>query len=241
MSAAIKLSAGEVVTLEACEAVIEAGRQSFIDVGKALTDVRDGKLWREKYESFEDYCQKRWRWGKRRAYQLIEAGEVAKSLPESPCKILQNDSQARELAKVAPAKRAAVLEQAAASGPVTAKSIKSANKELNGSQPDEATSQSGTGSVVATLEQPTPDNQAGIRATPANDKSAEFKEACGGANILAVFIEEMESRTTTAVEKFDFETLVKFRVALMVEMGRVNTKIEAFRKAERAKKMQEAA
>lgn len=84
-------------------------------------------------------------------------------------------------------------------------------------------------------------NTAGNRAAPANSQDAAFVEACGGANILAVFIEEMEARTTTAVEKFDFETLVKFRVALMVEMGRVNTKIESLRKAERAKKLSSAA
>jgi hypothetical protein len=43
------------------ERVIERGLQSFVEVGKALADIRDGKLYRCQGDAtFEDYCQQRW-------------------------------------------------------------------------------------------------------------------------------------------------------------------------------------
>ena len=48
-------------TLQQCEADIEHGSAAFLKVGKALLDIESGKLYQDdKYESFEDYCRKRW-------------------------------------------------------------------------------------------------------------------------------------------------------------------------------------
>jgi hypothetical protein len=63
--------------------------------------------------TFEDYCRKKWGMTRMRASQLIEAAQVKGSLPESVNHGLQNERQAREVAKVEPAKRAAVVEIAA--------------------------------------------------------------------------------------------------------------------------------
>ena len=59
------------------EVVIERGVRTFMEVGAALAEVRDSKLYREKYDTFADYCRDRWAMGKSRAYQLIEASGTA--------------------------------------------------------------------------------------------------------------------------------------------------------------------
>jgi hypothetical protein len=47
--------------LAQCEGVIERGMKSFIEVGTALLKIRDERLYRENYGTFEEYCRKRWK------------------------------------------------------------------------------------------------------------------------------------------------------------------------------------
>ncbi|WP_062235822.1 hypothetical protein [Aureimonas sp. N4] len=58
--------------LAECEKVIEKGLSTFVDVGNALVEIRDDKLYRETHQRFEDYCRDRWDLGRARAYQLID-------------------------------------------------------------------------------------------------------------------------------------------------------------------------
>jgi hypothetical protein len=74
------------------EAVIEAGLQTFVEVGAALLEIRDGRLYRETHASFEAYCRERWNFTGRRGRQLIAAAEVGTVVP------IENEAQARELA-----------------------------------------------------------------------------------------------------------------------------------------------
>lgn len=123
-----ELSFPEHNTLTKCEEAIKRMQAGFAEGGLALTRIRDEKLYREDYDSFEEYCQEKWGWGRQRAYQLIEAAEVKESLPKSVNNCLQNEAQARALAKVPEAKREEVLKEAEASGAVTASSITEAAK-----------------------------------------------------------------------------------------------------------------
>src|SRR5262245_27285617 len=84
------------------EKVIEQGLHTFLDVGYALAHIRDGKKYRAAgYENFESYCQGRWQLSRARAYQLIDAAEIADGLstnvdiPEP-----RNEAQVRPLAKL---------------------------------------------------------------------------------------------------------------------------------------------
>ncbi len=82
------------------EGVIERGLATFIDVGNALTAIRDGNLYPTTHPTFEAYCADRWGLVRSRAYQMIDAAEVstivdAEELPAPP-----NESVARELAKL---------------------------------------------------------------------------------------------------------------------------------------------
>lgn len=85
-------------TLDECEAVIRRGLNSFIEVGEALMEIRDNRLYREKgFSRFEDYCQQEWKWTHRHANRLIESAEVVHSLgPIGPI-LPATESQAREL------------------------------------------------------------------------------------------------------------------------------------------------
>ena len=51
--------------LAECEAVIERGQQTFIEVGQALMEIRDSRLYRETHATFEAYCNERWGWTRR--------------------------------------------------------------------------------------------------------------------------------------------------------------------------------
>jgi hypothetical protein len=42
------------------EDIIDRGFQTFLEVGSALKEIKERKLWSPEYASFEDYCQGRW-------------------------------------------------------------------------------------------------------------------------------------------------------------------------------------
>ena len=41
------------------EKVIAKGRKTFLEVGRALMEIRDTRLYRREYSGFEEYCQTR--------------------------------------------------------------------------------------------------------------------------------------------------------------------------------------
>jgi hypothetical protein len=123
------LNSAEVSALNHCEQRIHEGLGRFRDVGLALASIRDNRLYRATDATFEIYCRERWHWSRQRAHQMIECAEVAASLPGDCQPLVDNERQARELAKVEPEKRAEVLALAAQAGPVTAKAIRHAAQD----------------------------------------------------------------------------------------------------------------
>lgn len=133
-------------SLKAHEEIIEAGIKSFIDVGQSLMAIRDERLYEKSYDSFEQYCQKRWGFKKSYAYDLIESAVVVHDLSaiaDTKTDFFpQNESQARAVADAAPdAKtRAVVWEAAVESAPrgedgkprVTAAVVKKAAAAITG-------------------------------------------------------------------------------------------------------------
>ena len=49
--------------------------KAWYDNGLLLREIRDDKLYKKKYGTFEEYADQRWGWKKSRAYQMIEAAE----------------------------------------------------------------------------------------------------------------------------------------------------------------------
>jgi hypothetical protein len=88
----------EPIELQAYEATIADGLQTFVDVGEALLAIRDKRLYRESHKAFEDYCRQRWGFNRQRASQLIQAADVSKILDSAGLPAPANDAQARELA-----------------------------------------------------------------------------------------------------------------------------------------------
>lgn len=77
--------------LRECEAVIERGMSSFIEVGNALAEIRDSGLYLEFAATFEAYCRDRWSMGRNYANKLIGAAAVGTTVP------IESERTAREL------------------------------------------------------------------------------------------------------------------------------------------------
>jgi hypothetical protein len=60
--------------------VIRKGLTDFINVGEALARVRDLKLYRKDYKTFEEYVEKRWGFKRAYASRLINTAGVGKFL-----------------------------------------------------------------------------------------------------------------------------------------------------------------
>lgn len=94
------------------ETVIERGLATFVEVGEALLEIRDSRLYRDTHGSFEDYCRERWGFSESRASRLIAASEVARALPMGK---VTTERVARELVPLArkdPEAAALVLSEA---------------------------------------------------------------------------------------------------------------------------------
>ena len=99
----------ETESLAQCEALIERGMKTFVQVGEALAAIRDARLYRESHDTFEDYCKERWGMSRPRAYQLIESAQAVSTMVDKS--MITTERQARELAKVEPERRQEVIER----------------------------------------------------------------------------------------------------------------------------------
>jgi hypothetical protein len=70
------LSDDERRALACHEKVIDGGRQIYLAVGRALTAIRDGKLYRESHPTFAVYARGRWQLSRSKAYRCLDAVEV---------------------------------------------------------------------------------------------------------------------------------------------------------------------
>ena len=55
---------------------IAKGLKSFLEVGLAFKEIRDKQLYRQHYNTFEEYVAKRWELSRPRAYERCAASEV---------------------------------------------------------------------------------------------------------------------------------------------------------------------
>lgn len=102
--------------LERCEAVIERGFRTFVEVGTALERIREARLYRARHGTFEDYCHERWGMSRVHAHRMIEAAVVAKNLLPIG-NIPAAESQARPLAPLKPEQQRAAWTEAVATAP----------------------------------------------------------------------------------------------------------------------------
>ena len=84
----------ERVRFDECEQIIKKGLNTFLEVGQALSEIRDNRLYREDYPkyTFEKYCKEVWDLGKSTAYQKID-GYRAVSFLESKMSAIADFSE----------------------------------------------------------------------------------------------------------------------------------------------------
>src|SRR5262245_52310475 len=105
-----QLTTTEKQELVRCEETIEAGLKTFYEVGKALLKIRDMRLYRAEYPTFEAYCQDRWGISRNRAYQNISAVQIVDQI--SPTSLSPtSDTQVRPLLVLPEGKRRIVWEE----------------------------------------------------------------------------------------------------------------------------------
>jgi len=88
--------------LERCEVVIKQGLKTFIEVGQALMTIKEKRLYRISFKTFEDYCVERWSISKPRAYQLIDAANVIIGLSTTVDVLPESERQVRPLTSLEP-------------------------------------------------------------------------------------------------------------------------------------------
>jgi hypothetical protein len=110
------MSKGECQTLKEYERAIDRGLTTFYAVGTALAAIRDGRLYRETHNTFEEYCRERWGFTRMRASQMIAASAVYENVNHG----LQppaTERQARPLTALPAEQQAAVWQKAVESAP----------------------------------------------------------------------------------------------------------------------------
>jgi hypothetical protein len=76
------------------EKTIARGKQTFVEVGLALAEIRDLRLYKREYGGFEEYCRERWGWEKAYANHVIRAADVVKCLPAETATMVANEGAA---------------------------------------------------------------------------------------------------------------------------------------------------
>ena len=126
--------------LEKCEEVIERGLKTFVDVGGSLLEIRDSKLYRTGYATFEEYCRDRWGMSRIHAHRMIEAASVTNNLLPMGNILPINERQARPLTQLEPDQQReawrAVIDNAPPTG-ITAALVLEAAKEIQQEKRDE--------------------------------------------------------------------------------------------------------
>src|SRR5687768_16325745 len=119
--ATVVLSARDADDLARCEAIVARGLQTFVEVGQALIEIRDKRLYRASHATFEEYTRDRWALSGRRIYELMDSAEVTQLIScamaqeinqETP--LPANERQARPLTRLLPHPAAPAEDKASA-------------------------------------------------------------------------------------------------------------------------------
>jgi hypothetical protein len=106
------LSEEEVRDRERLERTVE---RAFYQAGSALQELRDRRLYRDGYDSFEDYCRGRFGHSRQKANYLIMGAAIYRTLSAANCPLLpSSEYQVRPLAVLAPQQQPTVWNEAVA-------------------------------------------------------------------------------------------------------------------------------
>jgi hypothetical protein len=108
----IPLDESEKERLRELEEIVDRGLQTFYEVGQALIEIRDRKLYRQTHKTFEVYCQEKWNIGRRTADRYISATKIVEILRPIGLKIPTKESQIRSLVGLPPAQQLEIWQKA---------------------------------------------------------------------------------------------------------------------------------
>lgn len=106
LGVAEQLTDSEYINLLTYEEVVAMANTSWFEAGRALAQIRDQALWRGAYTGFDEYCARRWQFGRTMRHYLIGAASVCdtlKSVPDLPAP--EFESQVRALVPLDSEKR----------------------------------------------------------------------------------------------------------------------------------------
>jgi ParB family chromosome partitioning protein len=118
------------------ESTIEYGLKTFVEVGTALAEIRDSRLYRREFRTFEEYCRERWQLSDRQALRLMKSAKTIGILSSNPTNwssLPERESQARPLTSLEPEQQIAAWETAVAissNGKPTAKQVQQVVDEI---------------------------------------------------------------------------------------------------------------
>lgn len=139
----IVLSRQEQQELAALESTIQRNLSSFYEMGIALMTIRDKRLYRDGFDTFEHYCREKWQFARAQAYRLIDSAKVIENLSPIGDKPA-TESQVRPLTKLEPEQQKEVWEKAvqtAPEGKITARHVqKIVNEAMETKRPEPETS-----------------------------------------------------------------------------------------------------
>lgn len=115
----------------------EARIRAYLRFSRGLNTVYEGKLWRGKYESFEDYCERRWGIDHSHGYRRLIHLEVADRVSPNG-ETIPTEAQAREIDKFPVDEQPAVWKKLTANGHApTAREIAELEAESGVAVPDD--------------------------------------------------------------------------------------------------------
>lgn len=142
------ITPAESIRLCQLEQIIQKGKDTFVEVGTALSEIRDSRIYRATFKTFEDYCQSRWDFSRQYVNKIISAAEVVSKM-ETVVSKPTTERQVRELAKAPEETRPAAWERAQEiakeeSKPVAARHVEAAVLEVMPKEEPETVIEDGT-------------------------------------------------------------------------------------------------
>lgn len=83
-----------------CERIVSEGLGTFREVGIALQQINEQRLYREGFETFVDYLKVKWDMSESQGYRLMDAAAVNRLAAGSPVGEVPTEAWAREFASI---------------------------------------------------------------------------------------------------------------------------------------------
>jgi len=109
----------EIVDLIRLESKIQRGLETFMEVGSALMEINERKLYRHTHKTFAVYCREKWGMSKSYAYDLISGAKTAHHILSGASDVQrpETESQMRILLQLPLAQRIEAWQRATATAP----------------------------------------------------------------------------------------------------------------------------